>query len=315
MTIFPKVLEICAGAGGQALGLEQAGFDHVAAVEIEPVACETLHLNRPHWNVINGDVRSFSAREYAGVDLVAGGVPCPPYSVAGNQLGAADDRDLFPEAMRIVREAAPRAVLFENVPGFMHDKFSSHRMAIFRELEELGYDLSWDVLNACDFGVPQSRPRLVIVGLRKNVCDTFRWPERLHVRVSVGEKLVNLMGARGWPGAALWAARATGVGPTLVGGSKKHGGADLGPTRARQKWLTLGVDGRGLADEAPGPEHPVDFVPRLTAQMAAIVQGFDPSWRFAGRKTAAYRQIGNAFPSPVASAVGRSLLRALSRKD
>ena len=113
-----KSIEICAGAGGQALGLEQAGFDHVALVEIEPPACATLRLNRPSWNVIEGDVHEFSASEYRGeVDLLAGGVPCPPFSVAGKQLGAEDERDLFPEALRLISECDPRAVMIENVKG------------------------------------------------------------------------------------------------------------------------------------------------------------------------------------------------------
>lgn len=109
------VLEIRAGAGGQAIGLEQAGFDHSAAVEIEPAACATASSNRPGWHVIEGDVAEFDGRDYRGVDLVAGGVPCPPFSIAGHRLGADDDRDLFPEALRLVEEARPRAVLLENV--------------------------------------------------------------------------------------------------------------------------------------------------------------------------------------------------------
>ena len=107
-----KSIEICAGAGGQALGLEQAGFEHVALIEIEPAACATLHLNRPKWNVIEGDVHDFSAANYRGeIDLLAGGVPCPPFSVAGKQLGSDDERDLFPEALRLVKECDPRAVM------------------------------------------------------------------------------------------------------------------------------------------------------------------------------------------------------------
>jgi len=109
----------------------------------------------------------------------------------------------------------------------------------------------------------------------------------------------------------MWAKKANVIGPTLVGGSRKHGGPDLGPTRARAEWLRLGVDGKGLADAPPTIRHPLDHIPRLTLPMAAAVQGFPPSWRFAGRKTAAYRQIGNAFPPPVAEVVGSSIKAAL----
>jgi DNA (cytosine-5)-methyltransferase 1 len=105
-------IEICAGADGQALGLEQSGFTHSALVEIDPLACATLRKNRPDWRVIEDDVRAFSAKPYLGIDLLAGGVPCPPFSVAGKQLGKDDDRDLFPEALRLVEECDPALVDF-----------------------------------------------------------------------------------------------------------------------------------------------------------------------------------------------------------
>ena len=127
----------------------------------------------------------------------------------------------------------------------------------------------------------------------------------------MGEALGDLMAAGGWPGAAAWAKRADGIAPTIVGGSKKHGGPDLGPTRARQAWRTLGVDGLGLADAPPPAEMSGDFVPRLTVPMVARLQGFPDGWAISGRKTAAYRQVGNAFPPPVAEAVGRAIRRAL----
>ena len=104
-------LEICAGAGGQSHGLELADFGHALALEIDPDAAETLRLNRPDWNVVEGDVRDLDGAQFHGVDLLAGGVPCPPFSVAAGQLGAADERDLFPEALRLVREVGPAAVM------------------------------------------------------------------------------------------------------------------------------------------------------------------------------------------------------------
>ena len=107
-------LEMCAGAGGQALGLERAGFEHEALVEWEAPACSTLRLNRPHWNVIEGDLGEFDARPFRSIDLVAGGVPCPPFSKAGKQLRGSDDRNLFPKAIRFVNEIRLRAVVIEN---------------------------------------------------------------------------------------------------------------------------------------------------------------------------------------------------------
>ena len=120
-----------------------------------------------------------------------------------------------------------------------------------------------------------------------------------------------MMADDGWKGADAWARKANGVGPTLVGGSRKHGGPDLGPTRAREAWSKLGVDGRGLADAPPPGDAPVDHMPRLTRDMAAVIQGFPPDWQFYGRKTASYRQVGNAFPPPVAKAVGTRIRMAI----
>lgn len=307
-------IEICAGAGGQALGLEQAGFAHTALVEIEPPACATLRLNRPHWNVIEGDVKDFSGKPFKGIDLVGGGVPCPPFSKAGKQLGKDDERDLFPEAVRLVDECRPRAVMLENVRGFLDAVFDDYRNKLARQLEKLGYVADWRLLNASDFGVPQLRPRVIVVAVRKDMTEHFSWPQPIeHCSPTVGEALHDLMSARGWRGADAWRERACEIAPTLVGGSKKHGGPDLGPTRAKKAWATIGVDGHGLADIEPAR----DFVgmPRLTVRMAARIQGFPDAWEIWGKKTAAYRQIGNAFPPPVARAVATQIFKALRASD
>ncbi len=304
-------LEICAGAGGQALGLELAGFEHTAAVEIDQNAAETLRLNRPSWRVIQADVRELKGRDFRGVDLFAGGVPCPPFSVAGRQLGRDDDRDLFPTALRLIEESKPRAVMLENVPGLATAKFQSYRRELALKLEKLGYRPQWQVLNASNFGVPQLRPRFILVALKPSDLKRFAWPTPLLTTMTVGEALRDLMAARGWPGAFAWAQAANAVAPTLVGGSKLHGGPDLGPTRAREAWKALRVDGRGVADQAPDADFDAAGMPRLTVRMAARVQGFPDEWKFFGRKTAAYRQVGNAFPPPVAAAVASAIRAAL----
>jgi DNA (cytosine-5)-methyltransferase 1 len=121
------------------------------------------------------------------------------------------------------------------------------------------------------------------------------------------------MAENGWSGATPWKQVATGIAPTLVGGSKKHGGPDLGPTRARKAWADLGVDGIGIADFPPASDH--KGMPRLTVRMAARVQGFPDSWHFIGKKTPAYRQVGNAFPPPVAAAVGRQIAKLLNKNS
>lgn len=303
-------VEICAGAGGQALGLEYAGFDALALVEIDHQACDTLRVNRPHWNIIEQDVKQFSAADYYGVELVAGGVPCPPFSVAGKQLGADDERDLFPEALRLVDEARPYAVMLENVRGFLDASFAEYRAGLKKQLHKLGYETDIRLLQASDYRVSQLRPRVIIVAIQRAYADSFRWPQPLVRRPNtVGELLFDLISANGWELATDWKQHANTIAPTVVGGSKKHGGPDLGPTRAKKAWAQLGIDGHGIADHAPSS----DFVgmPRLTTRMVARIQGFPDEWTFAGKKTAAYRQIGNAFPPPVAAAVAQQIYACL----
>ncbi|MEO8457418.1 MAG: DNA cytosine methyltransferase [Chloroflexota bacterium] len=305
------VVELCAGAGGQSLGLERAGFSHVAAIDNDVDACITLSRNRPEWDVIEGDIAEVKGAGFRGVDLLAAGVPCPPFSIAGKQLGADDERDLFPEAIRLVREIRPRAVMIENVRGLLADRFKEYRASVRQQLKRLGYEVHWELLHASNYGVPQLRPRSILVAMQPEFDHEFFWPKRVVDPPTVGEMLVDLMAARGWGGASRWAARASSIAPTIVGGSKKHGGPDLGPTRARERWRQLGVDGLGIADAAPAPDFPIDGIPRLTSRMVARIQGFPDDWLFSGTKTAAYRQIGNAFPPPVAEAVGSAIRRAL----
>jgi DNA (cytosine-5)-methyltransferase 1 len=305
-------LEICAGAGGQALGLEQAGFHHLALVEIDPLACHTLRLNRPEWHVLRENVKDFSAKKYKDIDLFSGGVPCPPFSIAGKQLGATDERDLFPDALRLISESNPKVVMLENVRGILDKKFIGYRELIISRLEQLGYLCDWQLINASDYGVSQLRPRAILIALKKEYSPFFKWPKKQPPPAPVGELLFEEMNSLGWEKSHEWKLKANSIAPTIVGGSKKHGGADLGPTRARKAWAELGVDGSGLANYPP--INGSSAQPKLTLQMAALVQGFPKHWKFAGKKTPAYRQVGNAFPPPVAKAIGFSIIKALSKK-
>jgi DNA (cytosine-5)-methyltransferase 1 len=315
-----RAVEICAGAGGQSLGLELAGFEHELAVELDPNACATLRSNRPHWKVAQGDVAGpavWSPADYAGIDLLAGGVPCPPFTIAGKQLGATDERDLFAWAIELCGVVAPRALLLENVRGLSLPRFAAYRQHVLDRLAEFGYAADWRLLHASDYGVPQLRPRFVLVAMRPEDFAYFSWPEPAGQSPTVGETLQDLMAARGWPGASAWARRANDIAPTIVGGSKKHGGADLGPTRAKRAWREMGVDALGVADAAPSAGEPVTLLPKLTCEMVARLQGWNDAeyrWTFTGRKTSTYRQIGNAFPPPVAHALGASIRRALDHE-
>jgi len=309
-------VEVCAGAGGQALGLERAGFVHLACVEADRHASSTLRHNRPGWPIIAEDLRRWSPRRtLRGVTLLSGGVPCPPFSRAGKQLGPSDDRDLFPEMLRLAEALRPEAIMIENVRGLLGTKFDSYRRRLLTSFEMLGYVAcgtgpdGWQLLNASDFGIPQARRRAIFVLLKPAAAAQFVWPNEDIAVPTVGELLERFMAAGGWEGSLDWATKAQGISPALVGGSKKHGGADLGPTRAKAAWRELGVDAMGLADAPPEPGF--SGLPRLTVSMTAALQGFPEDWHFCGGKTAAYRQVGNAFPPQVGHAVGRSIANAI----
>ncbi|MEV5525668.1 DNA cytosine methyltransferase [Streptomyces prunicolor] len=377
-------IEICAGAGGQALGLHNAGFDHLALVEWDQHAVSTLQANVGRWpgwtpqkaqDLAPMDVKEFltsdayKALDLKGetLDLFAGGVPCPPFSLAGKRLGEDDERDLFPAALSIIEKLTPKAVMIENVRGILEppEVFIEYRTRILDRLRRAGYtvppidpsispaaqDLEmrkvWRRLDAKDFGVPQLRPRAILVAIREDLsapgANDFCWPLRIKGdEATVAESLRRTMrerclqywdkNERGEPAkpdertgedvyndwleaAQKSAAAGRGVAPTLVGGSRKHGGADLGPTRAKKAWEAMGVDAMGVANDQDACDPKRDLFrkngPMLTVEQAAMIQGFPRKWRFQGKKTARYRQVGNAFPPPVAEAVGRAIAAVL----
>ncbi|MBV2354430.1 DNA cytosine methyltransferase [Streptomyces sp. J2-1] len=376
-------VEICAGAGGQAVGLHNAGFDHLDLVEWDQHAVATLRANVAGWpgwgreradELRPGDVKEFLSSETSclpakrgDLGLLAGGVPCPPFSLAGKQLGSDDERDLFPDALDIIEKLLPEAVMIENVRGILEppEVFIDYRREILKKLRDWEYEVPeikenwsareqdramrkvWRRVDASNFGVPQLRPRAILVAIRKDKSKQsphgFVWPTALKGKqATVLSELFASMEARCrpfWktnqfgqppkPGERTgeqvfneWLRKATeadalgkGIAPTLVGGSRKHGGADLGPTRAKRAWQVLGVDGMGIANdpETCVPERDLfrPAGPMLTVEQAAIIQGFPADWQFQGRKTARYRQVGNAFPPPVAEAIGRAIAAVL----
>ena len=195
----------------------------------------------------------------------------------------------------------------------------------------MGFKSAWKLLNADDFGVAQKRPRTILIAVLKEHFELFEWP-RANGSIkapTVGEALFEEISSKGWDGAVAWKSRANKVAPTVVGGSKKHGGPDLGPTRAKREWQALGVNAHRIADEDEIPRE--DFrgvvgrnglvregyenMPQLSVSMVAKLQGFPTNWEFQGRKTHAYRQVGNAFPPPVAEAVGKKLMEALVKMN
>ena len=290
------------------------GFAHDLLLDSDADCCATLRHNRPSWTVVCADMKTFVPQRYDDLDLMAAGLPCPPFSIAGKQLGHEDERDLFPAALRLIEQTGPKFVLIENVRGFLSQGFRPYREKIADAFRDLGYQLDWRLYNATDFGVSQSRSRVTIVAGKSDYWGQFDFPAPTKAEPKpVGELLFDLMAARGWRGAEHWKTQAQGIAPTIVGGSKKHGGPDLGPTRARATWKTMGVNGGSIAEDAPD----TDFagLPRLTTRMVARLQGFPDDWHFTGKKTSAYRQVGNAFPPPVAQAVATSIATAIATTE
>jgi len=316
--------EICAGGGGTALGLEAAGFTFGALVELDADACQTLRLNRPGWSVYQGDITLDDARLEGQFDLLSAGLPCTPHSRGGKQLGADDERHLWSAALRIIEQSRPRAVMLETAGDILGDKFAIERIHTTIGLRRLGYRLFWQPLDCLWYGVSQRRRRALLVAFLEPVAAAaFRWPPPDPVApATVGELLYPRMSADGWRGAEAWRDRANDWAPTIVGGSTKHGGPDLGPSQSKAAWRRLGVNPQGVADDVPGPggeyargEGKVADAgtagPMLTVRCGATIQGFPPDWGFSGGKTSRWRQVGNSLPPPAAKALGVSVRAVL----
>ncbi|MCO6387478.1 DNA cytosine methyltransferase [Aliihoeflea sp. 40Bstr573] len=336
------VLEICAGGGGQAIGLHAAGFHHVGLIERLEPACATLKLNRPDWPIIKADVADIDFEQYRGVDLLAGGVPCQPFSFAGEGLGKDDPRDLFRRAVEITGIVQPKAIMFENVMGLLGPKHLDYRLFILSELDRLGYEAEWRAIEAPSFGMAQKRERAILVGFKKGLMHRFRWPEPLEIAPkTIGETLLDLMASNGWPHAEDWAAKATGHCMTIIGGSERKTSFDLAMEKGREHWFAQGINPSRRADNAPdasagpvgelGSKDQIDTYPKLTIRMVARLQGFPDEWRFAphakwtpetgydlrgdiplGSPMPKLRQIANAFPPPLARVLGIRIKRALT---
>ncbi|WP_261319099.1 DNA cytosine methyltransferase [Rhizobium leguminosarum] len=325
----PRVLELCAGGGGLALGLERAGFEHVALIEFNRHAAATLRKNRPNWNVVEADVRKVDFTRYRDqrIDLLTGGLPCTPYTTVGKRMGKQDENDLMMEGVRAVRDVAPKAFAFENVEGLLHSKHSDYVAALLRKFSKAGYVTDIHRINTRDYGLAQDRSRIMIVGFRKDLAGVFRTPPKFPgLATNMGDVLQDLMSANAWNGAEDWVRRMRerpefdrfgnpiGVGAlsdTIRGyqGSPKKGEA--------RRALENGVSYAPPAKAAPTNEEASrqGFLPGLTNRMRARLQGFPDDWEFVGGLGAVANQIGNAVAPAVGQAVGLALVSALKGWD
>lgn len=332
MTSF-ECIDLFCGAGGLSMGLSQAGFAMRAAVDNNAASCETYASAHPRTNLRQADIRASDLREYCGIDLVAGGPPCQPFSSGGKRLGNADNRDLMPSFIDVINQVRPRAFLMENVPGLSAPGRASYFATVLSSLTELRYTVSSAVLNAADYGVPQKRRRLFVVGLL-NADNAYRFPPPTHgpdgdqPYVSAGDILdIDRCLGEPNPSVVVYAKRPdlrpspfdghlfNGGGRPInlaapchtilasAGGNKTHFLDTYAEVPPYHRHLRLG--GAPRKGQLPGSR-------RLTVRESALVQTFPRPMNFAGSRSSQYTQVGNAVPPKLAKALGFALKQALA---
>jgi DNA (cytosine-5)-methyltransferase 1 len=328
-------IELFAGAGGLAMGLEKAGFAAVALNELDKQACQTLKTNRPAWNVLEGDIRTQDFTHYKGVDFVSGGFPCQAFSYAGHQLGFADTRGtLFFEFARVIKETQPKVFMAENVRGLLEHDDGKTLAVIKQVIADLGYTLCEPkVLKAIFYRVPQKRERLILVGIRNDLVKyaQFVWPAPYQRILTLTDALkagelydcdVPESSGQAYPKSkkdilahvpqgGYWRDLPDALQREYMQGSYFLTGGKTGMAR-RLSWdapsLTLTCS---PAQKQTERCHP-DATRPLTVREYARIQTFPDVWHFAGSISSQYKQIGNAVPVNLAWAIGRSLIRLLN---
>lgn len=329
-----KVLELFAGAGGLAIGLEQSGIQCAALNEIDKWACKTLRENRPNWNVLEGDIKEFSFTKYKNeVEIVTGGFPCQAFSYAGKKLGLEDARGtLFYEFARVVKEVNPLICVGENVKGLLsHDKGKTLQ-GMISILDEIGYNVvPVQVLKAINYNVPQKRERLILVGIRKDIDVEYEYPTPYNVIYNLSDALkkgelydkdvpksegskypehkkhvLDLVPPKGY-----WRDLPLDIQKEYMGKSFYLGGGKTGMAR-RIGWdepsLTLTCSPAQKQTERCHPDETRPF----TVREYARIQTFPDEWKFAGSISQQYKQIGNAVPCNLGKELGYSIIKFLN---
>ncbi|MCO6183671.1 DNA (cytosine-5-)-methyltransferase [Leuconostoc fallax] len=325
------VLELFAGAGGLALGLEQAGFEDVGLIEIDKYASATLRENRPNWNVIEKDITKINdIYEYIGndtdVDVVSGGFPCQTFSYAGKRLGLEDTRGtLFYDYARILKQTKPKMFIAENVRGLVTHDHGRTLKTIIDVFEQIGYSTTYRVLNAWDYRVAQKRQRMILVGVRNDLNITYEFPKPHDYKPVLKDALKNVPDSEGQkfsakkaevmklvPAGGYWRDLPDDVAREYMGISYFSGGGRTGMAR-RISWdepsLTLTTSPSQKQTERA---HPDENRPFKTREYARI-QSFPDTWKFAGSINQVYKQIGNAVAVNFAKEIGLSVIKSLNQ--
>ena len=322
-------LELFSGCGGLAKGLELAGFKHRAFVEFNKWACMSLRKNFDPRLVHEMDVRKFDFRSVGEVDVVAGGPPCQPFSLGGLAKAHEDARDMFPEAIRAIHELRPKGFLFENVKGLLRRSFADYfsyimlrltypdcaippdmtwrehldalRKISFKSYRGLKYDVQFKMVNAADYGVPQNRERVFIVGLRSDIESGWAWPLPGSVRKTIAEAIGHLATKR---------KNELPKDHVIISGAREYPGHSGSDYNAPSKTIKAGAHG------VPGGENMIRFpdgsLRYMTVHEAKLIQTFPSNYRVSGTWGEAMRQIGNAVPVLLAKKMGMCMVAALS---
>lgn len=314
-------IDMFAGAGGTALGLENAGFEHIMLNEFDKDAAATLKTNRPNWNVIHDDVANIDFTVYKGkVDLIEGGFPCQSFSYAGKSGGFDDVRGtLFFEFARAVKEARPKVAVGENVRGLLRHDGGKTLATMVSLLESLDYKVAYKVLRSQYLDVPQKRERLIIIAIRKDIDSSIIFPKEKDYTISVGEAIKDAPKAPGQtysdkkkaimdlvPAGGCWRDLPEKIQKSYMGRSYYLGGGKTGMAR-RLSWeepsLTLTC---GPAQKQTERCHPEETRP-LNVREYARIQTFPDDWKFEGSVSSQYKQIGNAVPVNLGYYIGESV--------
>lgn len=329
-----KSIELFAGAGGLALGLEMAGFTHIGLVEFDKSAANTLKLNRPNWNVLCEDIEKVALRDLEKefginkfeLDLLSGGAPCQSFSYAGKRLGLEDTRGtMFYHYATFLKKLQPKMFLFENVRGLLtHDKGKTFK-TIYDIFEEQGYQVNYSVLNALDYGVAQKRERLILVGIRKDLSKNinFEFPKKHKKQLVLRDILKDVPESE----CAKYSMEKQEIFKLVPpGGYWKDIDSNIAKVYMKNCWFMgggrTGILRRLSLDEPcltvlTTPQmkqtercHPIEVRP-FSIRENARIQSFPDDWEFTGTVASKYKQIGNAVPCNLAKDIGLSIKKAL----
>ncbi len=325
----PRAVDLFAGAGGLTLGLTMAGWDVIAAIEIDKSAANTHKLNFPDTQILH-DIRDVDFQMFRGIDLIAGGPPCQPFSVAGKQLASADPRDMVPQFIRAVREAEPKAFIMENVPGLLTVRNALYTRQAVTQLEDLGYRVDLKKLNASEYGVPQGRERVFFIGVRRNRRFTFPHPSHgpagLLPIVTARQALINVPDCEPNRAIVTYAKnpvlRPSPWAGMLVNGQGRPINLDqpsqtIPATAGGNRTHIVDIEGilfeyhRYLMGGGTPRIGRVEGVRRLNLRESARLQSFPDRFEFIGTVSKQYAQVGNAVPPLLARAVGNAVFQAL----